>query len=157
MAEVARYLDAHLRVTKDGRVVDLHLAVGAHQLAVRCQDQGVDLEGETVVLPVGARETRADRRQRHEELVRDIRPDQQVHDLIHVEVPQGRDVQALDGLVGHALDVHAALAAEHEQRASAAARGIDDDADVELAGDIEPFLHQHCGDREALDLRAQEC
>ncbi len=71
----------------------------------------------------------------------------QLANLVTVQAGVGVEGLVKDQLrrvVGHLLDVHATLAGDDQHRPGG--RPIDDDAQVQLAGDLAAFFHQHLAD-----------
>ena len=60
-------------------------------------------------------------------------------------------MQAFDGFAGHALDIDATIAAEHQQRTPGTARRVENDRDVELVGDLELLFNEDFANDETLD------
>jgi hypothetical protein len=131
-------------VAEHGVVVERHLGVERDQLAALGHHQRVDLREAAIALDEHAAESL------HEFLGRadaDALEPQQIRQFARLigEQPQVRIEllfeDQLGGFLGDFLDVHAAFARHHQHRTGRSA--IDDDAEIEFAGDFTAFFDEH--------------
>ena len=131
-------------MAEQGVVVERHLGVERHQVAGAGDHQRVDLDQAAIALdehpaePLHERFGRADRWPLQPEL------GGQLAGLVALQAGVGVERLAKDqfGRVGgDFFDVHAPFAGNHQHRAGR--RPIDDDAQVELAGDLAAFFDEH--------------
>ena len=134
-------------VPVEGVVVEAHLGVEREHVALRGGHERVDLHHRRVGLHEGLvdRQHQLDRLGHQRRVEADA--EGQLPGLERLQAHGGIDVRLPDEvgrLVGHLLDLDAALGAGHHHRA--AGRAVDDDAQVELPGHLQALL-----DEDALD------
>jgi hypothetical protein len=128
-------------------VVEGHLRVEREQIAALREDQRVDLDHRRV----GLEKRLVDRvEQLHEPVdgaALQTHPERELARLERSDAGATIDVLAKDllgFLRGHFFDVHAARRARDDDRRFRGA--IDEDAQIQLAIDLQPFLDQHAPD-----------
>ena len=126
-----------LGVTEEGVVVEADLCVEELQVAVRCDDQRIDLEEAHVLVEEGLVERREDGLRVGRGRAFELQGADDPGDIGGRDAGRRVDVDGDDlfgRVVGDALDVHAALGRDDE--GDAAHGAVDEQRAVELAGDV---------------------
>ena len=137
LGHVAHGLEIRLLLELDGAVVDAHLPVQGEHVALLRHDERVDLEERAVLLDEHLRHGQDHLVELLERLPRQAERVGHAPRLVALEAETHVPVLLDDGLrilLGHLLDLHAALRGGHEHRLPRLA--VEDGAQVELAADV---------------------